>query len=143
MIPERSLEWALDISNVLYMQNYKYISIIMSVPVMEVVRLLGSPEMSLKEPKRALWFQRGVLDVLDIRNRFYMPKYSYLLKYEYISIFRYLPIRNGFYMPKYTYLLIFRSLPILEVVRLLGSPETSLKESRRTVMVPERSLGCF
>ena len=68
MIPERSLEWALDISNVLYMQNYKYISIIMSVPVMEVVRLLGSPEMSLKEPKRALWFQRGVLDVLDISN---------------------------------------------------------------------------
>ena len=92
MIPERSLEWALDISNVLYMQNYKYISIIMSVPVMEVVQLLGSPEMSLKEPKRALWFQRGVLDVLDKRNRFYMPKYSYLLKYEYISMFRYLPI---------------------------------------------------
>ena len=99
------------------MQNYKYIAIIMSVPVMEVVHLLGSPEMSLKESKRALWFLRGVLDVLDIRNRFY------IIKYEYISIFRY--------------------LPILEVVCVLGSQETSLKESRRTVVVPERSLGCF
>ena len=51
--------------------------------------------------------------------------------------------RNGFYMPKYSSILIFMSLPILEVVRLLGSQETFLKESRRTVIVPERSLGCF
>ena len=36
-------------------------------------------------------------------------------------------------MPKYNYILIFRSLPILEVVRLLGSPEVSLKESKRTL----------
>ena len=52
-------------------------------------------------------------------------------------------IQNGFYMLKYSYILIFRSLPIMEVVRLLGSPGTSLKESRRTVMVPERSVGSF
>ena len=41
----------------------------------------------------------------------------------------------------YSYISIFRSLPILEVVCLLGSPDTSLKESRRTITFPERSLG--
>ena len=47
---------------------------------------------------------------------------------------------NEFYKPKYSYIIKFRSQSIMEVVRLLGSPETSLKESRRSVMVPERSL---
>ena len=44
---------------------------------------------------------------------------------------------------KYSYIIKVRSQSILEVVCLLGSPETSLKESRRTVKVPERSLGYF
>ena len=46
-------------------------------------------------------------------------------------------------MPNYSYISIVRSLYGPEVIHLFGSPEDSLKESKRTYRVPERSPECF
>ena len=99
------------------MPNYSYISIFRSLYGLEVIHLLGSPGESLKESKRTFRVPERSLGFFDIWN--------------------------GFYMPNYSYVSIFRSLYDLEVIHLLGSPEESLKESKRTFRVPERSLGFF
>jgi hypothetical protein len=104
----------MDVPRILQGSN---ISIFRSLPSWKVDQLLGSPGRHPRSLRGRWRFLRGVFEVCDIRD---VPR-----------------IHKG------SYVSIFTSLPSWKVVKLLGFSRASSKESKRTLEVPERSLGGF
>ena len=115
-VPDRSLV-VFDIRDVPRIHKRSYVSLFRVLPSWKLVKLLGSPERHPRSLRGRWRFLRRVLVVFDIMDA--------------------LRIHQGRYVS------IFRSLPSWEVLHLLCVSRASSKESKRTLGVPERSLGGF